>query len=67
MDDIYADFKRSWGTQAWVVAYIYPPFFALVLAPSPPSACWPRRASGCCWSRRPSRLRCFSCFAFTPS
>ena len=20
--DIYADFKRSWGTQAWVVAYI---------------------------------------------
>ena len=31
--DIYADFKRSWGTQAWVVAYIYPPFFALALAP----------------------------------
>ena len=31
--DLYADFKRSWGTQAWVVAYIYPPFFALVLAP----------------------------------
>ena len=31
--DIYADFKRSWGTEAWVVAYIYPPFFALVLAP----------------------------------
>jgi hypothetical protein len=31
--DIYADFKRSWGTQAWVVAYIYPPFFALLLAP----------------------------------
>src|SRR5467141_199256 len=31
--DIYADFERSWGTQAWVVAYIYPPFFALVLAP----------------------------------
>jgi hypothetical protein len=31
--DIYADFKRSWGTQAWVVAYIYPPFFAEVLAP----------------------------------
>src|SRR5438552_6397273 len=31
--DIYADFKQSWGTQAWVVAYIYPPFFALVLAP----------------------------------
>jgi alpha-1,2-mannosyltransferase len=22
-----------WGTQAWTVAYIYPPFFALVLAP----------------------------------
>jgi hypothetical protein len=31
--DIYADFKRSWGSDAWVVAYIYPPFFALVLAP----------------------------------
>jgi alpha-1,2-mannosyltransferase len=31
--DIYAEFKRAWGTQAWVVAYIYPPFFALVLAP----------------------------------
>ena len=31
--DIYADFKRSWGSEAWVVAYIYPPFFALVLAP----------------------------------
>jgi hypothetical protein len=31
--DIYADFKRSWGTESWVVAYIYPPFFALVLAP----------------------------------
>ena len=31
--DIYADFKQSWGTQSWVVAYIYPPFFALVLAP----------------------------------
>ncbi|HEV2014598.1 MAG TPA: glycosyltransferase family 87 protein [Candidatus Dormibacteraeota bacterium] len=31
--DIYADFKRSWGTEAWVVAYIYPPFFALLLAP----------------------------------
>jgi hypothetical protein len=31
--DVYADFKRSWGTEAWVVAYIYPPFFALVLAP----------------------------------
>jgi len=31
--DIYADFKRSWGTQSWVVAYIYPPFFALLLAP----------------------------------
>jgi glycosyl transferase family 87 len=34
--DIYADFKRSWGTEAWVVAYIYPPFFALVLAPLTP-------------------------------
>ncbi len=31
--DIYADFTRLWGTQAWAVAYIYPPFFALVLAP----------------------------------
>jgi len=31
--DVYADFKRSWGSEAWVVAYIYPPFFALVLAP----------------------------------
>jgi alpha-1,2-mannosyltransferase len=31
--DIYADFKRSWGSEAWVVAYIYPPFFALLLAP----------------------------------
>ena len=31
--DIYADFKSSWGSQAWVVAYIYPPFFAEVLAP----------------------------------
>jgi alpha-1,2-mannosyltransferase len=31
--DIYADFKQSWGTQSWVVAYIYPPFFALLLAP----------------------------------
>ncbi len=34
--DIYADFKRSWGSQAWVVAYIYPPFFAEVLAPLTP-------------------------------
>jgi len=34
--DIYANFKRSWGTQAWVVAYIYPPFFALLLAPLTP-------------------------------
>jgi len=34
--DIYADFKQSWGTQAWVVAYIYPPFFAEVLAPLTP-------------------------------
>jgi len=31
--DIYADFKRSWGTESWVVAYIYPPFFAMLLAP----------------------------------
>jgi alpha-1,2-mannosyltransferase len=31
--DIYADFKQSWGTESWVVAYIYPPFFALLLAP----------------------------------
>lgn len=31
--DIYADFNRLWGTQAWAVAYIYPPFFAIVLAP----------------------------------
>ena len=31
--DIYAEFKRSWGTQAWTVAYIYPPLFALLLAP----------------------------------
>ena len=34
--DIYAEFKRGWGTQAWVVAYIYPPFFAEVLAPLTP-------------------------------
>jgi hypothetical protein len=34
--DIYADFKRGWGTEAWVVAYIYPPFFAEVLAPLTP-------------------------------
>lgn len=34
--DVYADFKRLWGTQAWTVAYIYPPFFALVLAPLTP-------------------------------
>jgi alpha-1,2-mannosyltransferase len=34
--DIYADFKRSWGSEAWVVAYIYPPFFAEVLAPLSP-------------------------------
>lgn len=31
--DLYADFKRSWGSAAWVVAYIYPPFFAEALAP----------------------------------
>ena len=34
--DIYADFKRGWGTEAWVVAYIYPPFFAELLAPLTP-------------------------------
>lgn len=34
--DLYADFKRSWGTEAWVVAYIYPPFFAEILAPLTP-------------------------------
>ena len=34
--DIYADFKGSWGTEAWVVAYIYPPFFAELLAPLTP-------------------------------
>jgi alpha-1,2-mannosyltransferase len=34
--DIYADFKSSWGTEAWVTAYIYPPFFALLLAPLTP-------------------------------
>jgi glycosyl transferase family 87 len=34
--DIYADFKRSWGGEAWVVAYIYPPFFAELLAPLTP-------------------------------
>jgi len=34
--DIYADFKRSWGTEAWVTAYIYPPFFAELLAPLTP-------------------------------
>ena len=34
--DIYGDFKRSWGTEAWVVAYIYPPFFAELLAPLTP-------------------------------
>jgi len=34
--DIYADFKRGWGSQAWVVAYIYPPFFAEILAPLTP-------------------------------
>jgi alpha-1,2-mannosyltransferase len=31
--DVYAEFKRTWGTEAWTVAYIYPPFFALLLAP----------------------------------
>ena len=34
--DIYGDFKRSWGTEAWVIAYIYPPFFAELLAPLTP-------------------------------
>lgn len=34
--DVYADFKRGWGTEAWVVAYIYPPFFAELLAPLTP-------------------------------
>lgn len=34
--DIYADFKQGWGSEAWVVAYIYPPFFAEVLAPLTP-------------------------------
>ena len=34
--DIYGDFKHSWGTEAWVVAYIYPPFFAELLAPLTP-------------------------------
>jgi hypothetical protein len=34
--DIYADFKRGWGSEAWVVAYIYPPFFAELLAPLTP-------------------------------
>src|SRR5437868_8126394 len=31
--DIYAEFKHGWGSEAWVVAYIYPPFFAELLAP----------------------------------
>lgn len=34
--DIYAAFKRGWGSEAWVVAYIYPPFFAELLAPLTP-------------------------------
>ena len=34
--DVYADFKQSWGGEAWVVAYIYPPFFAELLAPLTP-------------------------------
>jgi hypothetical protein len=34
--DIYAEFKQGWGTEAWVVAYIYPPFFAEALAPLTP-------------------------------
>ena len=34
--NIYADFEQLWGTQAWVVAYIYPPLFSLALAPLTP-------------------------------
>ncbi len=34
--NVYADFERLWGTAAWTVAYIYPPFFALLLAPLTP-------------------------------
>jgi glycosyl transferase family 87 len=34
--NVYSDFERLWGTHAWTVAYIYPPLFALVLAPLTP-------------------------------
>ncbi len=34
--NVYADFERLWGTHAWTVAYIYPPLFALALAPLTP-------------------------------
>ena len=34
--NIYGDFERLWGTHAWTVAYIYPPLFALALAPLTP-------------------------------
>jgi len=34
--NVYGDFERLWGTRAWTVAYIYPPLFALTLAPLTP-------------------------------
>jgi len=34
--NIYSDFEQLWGSEAWVVAYIYPPLFALMLAPFTP-------------------------------
>ncbi len=34
--NVYGDFERLWGTHAWTVAYIYPPLFALALAPLTP-------------------------------
>lgn len=34
--NVYSDFERLWGTHAWTVAYIYPPLFALFLAPLTP-------------------------------
>ncbi len=34
--NVYGDFERLWGTHAWTVAYIYPPMFALALAPLTP-------------------------------
>lgn len=34
--NVYGDFERLWGTHAWMVAYIYPPLFALALAPITP-------------------------------